>query len=60
MIQNAPTPDDYFITRAELARRLSLTVKSVDRFRQDGRLPKGTKLGRTIRFHWPSILRLLI
>jgi predicted DNA-binding transcriptional regulator AlpA len=54
-----PTPD-HFITRQELARRLSLTLKTLDRMRKDGRLPVGTKLGRMVRFFWPSILKTLL
>jgi predicted DNA-binding transcriptional regulator AlpA len=52
--------NDCLISRKELARRLGISIKTVDRMRKDLKLPAVLRLGRIVRFHWPMIVKRVI
>lgn len=44
----------HFLTRAQVAERLGVSVSTVKRMEQRG-LPSMLMLARTRRFHWPTV-----
>ncbi len=49
-----PHDGDGYITKAEMARRLNRTGRTVEKWMRAGRLPY-LKIGRSILFHWPTV-----
>lgn len=56
-----PTPSQSLppatLTRAELARELRTTTKTVDRWTQAGKLPAPAKIGRRVLYQRDEIVR---
>jgi excisionase family DNA binding protein len=57
----APLPDeaaasrDEFVTKKELAKRLSMTVRTVENWQRNGVLPF-IKARKIVLFHWPDVV----
>ena len=59
--QPQPLPLDEekeLLTKIELAARLKVNVRTIERWLHDGVLPQ-YKLGTVIRFHWPEVMARL-
>jgi predicted DNA-binding transcriptional regulator AlpA len=50
---------DEFIDEFELAEQLGLTVRTLREYRKRGVAPPWTEIGRTVRYHAPSIPKWL-
>lgn len=48
------TNDDGYLTKAEVARRLCRTPRTVETWMKAGRIPF-LRVGRSVLFHWPTI-----
>jgi predicted DNA-binding transcriptional regulator AlpA len=48
--EKSPSTHDRLITKAELASRLNLSTRSIDRKIEDGSIPRGIRLGGAVRW----------
>lgn len=55
----ASGPREELLTTEEVAALLKVTVRTVERWQQDGVLPY-LRMGHAIRFYWPAVLDHLI
>jgi excisionase family DNA binding protein len=63
MSNNTPTApllaatmsDDELSEKPEIANRLKISIRTLDEWMRDGRVPF-LKIGKTVRFHWPEVL----
>jgi excisionase family DNA binding protein len=55
----AERPEDYLLTKTDLAERLRVKPRTVDNWMAEGRLPF-LKLGKTVRFSWPTVKESLL
>lgn len=51
-------PEDGYLTKTEVAKRLRRTTRTIEIWMKRGFVPH-IKLGRAVLFHWPSIERHL-
>ena len=51
----AERPEDYLLTKTDLADRLRVKPRTIDNWMAEGRLPF-LKLGKTVRFFWPTVM----
>jgi excisionase family DNA binding protein len=51
-------PREELLTADEVAVLLKVTVRTVERWQQDGVLPF-LRLGHAVRFHWPAVVQHL-
>jgi excisionase family DNA binding protein len=57
--ENAITnPSDVMLTKAELAERLKLNIRTVENWQRRGILPF-VKVGKIVLFHWPDVVEHL-
>lgn len=57
MTKNLNAPAQFgngYISKAEMAQRLSRTGRTVEKWMRAGRLPF-LKIGRSVLFHWPTV-----
>ena len=52
-------PHEELLTPEEIAGRLKVGERTVERWQQDGTLPF-LRLGQTVRFHWPTVVNHLL
>jgi len=57
--QKAAVSREELLTQEEIAALLRVTVRTVERWQQEGVLPY-LRMGHAIRFHWPAVLNHLI
>lgn len=50
-----PVPPTEFLTKRELAALLKVTVRTLETWLREGRLPF-IKVSKSVRFHWPTVL----
>ncbi len=50
--------EDHYITKFEVAERLKVTTRTVEAWTARKWIPF-LKVGRTVRFHWPTLLEAL-
>ncbi len=60
MLQREDTkPSEGFVGKTEIAKRLGKTVRTVDSWMRDGRVPF-IKLGRSVLFRWSDVERHIV
>jgi predicted site-specific integrase-resolvase len=55
-----PVNGDEIITENELCRRLSISPGTSKNWRDSGKLPFICLAGRSVRFHWKTVLQTLL
>jgi excisionase family DNA binding protein len=58
-IKNKGEDPDALLTPEEIAARLKVGERTIERWQQDGTLPY-LRLGQTVRFHWPTVVAHLL
>ena len=53
------TRDEELLTAEEVAALLRVTLRTVERWQQEGVLPY-LRMGHAIRFHWPTVVSHLL
>ena len=57
-IRGLPAAIDEVLKKAETARRLNISTRTLDDWMKTGRVPY-FKIGKTVRFRWTDVLRHL-
>jgi len=53
-IENSKWPDDWYISKIEMAKRMSVSTRTIEVWMGQNRIPF-EKIGRTVRFHWGDV-----
>ena len=54
MIEKTNCPDDGYITKLEMAKRLRVSSRTIEVWMREKKVPF-EKIGRTVRFHWGDV-----
>lgn len=57
-MDNVQTVEESYLSAREIARRLSVSLKTVMRWAKEGKLPAGVKLGRLRRWRRSELTHL--
>ena len=55
---NITDTDDIVLTQKQLAERLQTSIRTIQNWKNQGRLPF-TRIGNSVRFHWGSLQKSL-
>lgn len=57
-IENSKWPDDWYISKLEMAKRMDVSTRTIEVWMHEKRIPY-EKIGRTVRFHWGDVRAFL-
>ena len=52
--ENSKWPDEQYISKFEMARRMNVSTRTIEIWMREKRVPFA-KIGRTVRFHWGDV-----